>query len=724
MLPFLTQPAAAPTCHVPREADGAALLFRGGQSLSRTMSAGNRRKWTLAWVATYESGFVTSTTSAAATTSDYVQISPSRIGFHTGPTTNCDIQPVRAARDPNAFGFHCIGVDVDHATQADRMIYWENGARPAVTAVTPCQSADTFFNTAGKTMYFGINGGWGGFDMPMKGIVGDAFFIDGAQLPASVFGEFNIHGVWVSKPRAEIHAAVAAAGGWGANGFHLDFSDPLNPGKDVSGQGNHFTASGFDASGKDTLASTPTNVYATLNPLRRGSTGTRTLSDGNLVAETGSANADGIGGFSTLSIPSGQAVQAEFTLEATSLLSQCSLGIAGRYTAVWNSGAAALGNMAVGETYGVVTRADMSAVDFYRNGVLAGTLPTTENSATGGDTTFWLHGVGNVGPTRWRTNFGQRPFAYPVTGAKPLCTANLPEPAVKDPAEGIVQATATGADMAAVLDAATALWNGQWVEIVKRRDAAEDWRVRFSDDPANGWATNTANAKAAAPALAPAGSYVAIRLRIGKKYRVWTAEVEHVTGTDTTVTHGFGTARNVVIATRVSVGGGDRHIRHPDMPEGWLGKLNGSGQVAADGILTAFDPSSFRIAATAPSGTYRVIVLAGRVGYLDLPNWGGNGSAEGPFVSMTVAPAFMLSCQSGGWEMLSKATSPANPCRARLALNQSAIEDVSAPVADLVVGGAKMRSNAAAWNTSGATHYGIAIGRPVGGVCVAPATAR
>ena len=39
---------------------------------------------------------------------------------------------------------------------------------------------------------------------------------------------------------------LASPNGYGANGFHLDFADPTNIGNDVSGNGNHFTATGFE----------------------------------------------------------------------------------------------------------------------------------------------------------------------------------------------------------------------------------------------------------------------------------------------------------------------------------------------------------------------------------------------------------------------------------------------------------------------------------------------
>jgi hypothetical protein len=59
---------------------------------------------------------------------------------------------------------------------------------------------------------------------------------------------------------------------YGANGFHLTFADPTNVGKDYSGNGNDFTATGFETANQtsplyDIVQDSPTNNFATWNPL-------------------------------------------------------------------------------------------------------------------------------------------------------------------------------------------------------------------------------------------------------------------------------------------------------------------------------------------------------------------------------------------------------------------------------------------------------------------------
>jgi hypothetical protein len=97
-------------------------------------------------------------------------------------------------------------------------------------------------------------------------------FIDGqASLEPTAFGRYNSQGVWVP---------VDAKGlTYGANGFHLDFSDPNDLGKDVA-NGNDFTAAGFETADTssadyDLMLDSPTQNYATINPLYPGASTTK-----------------------------------------------------------------------------------------------------------------------------------------------------------------------------------------------------------------------------------------------------------------------------------------------------------------------------------------------------------------------------------------------------------------------------------------------------------------
>ena len=91
------------------------------------------------------------------------------------------------------------------------------------------------------------------------------YFIDGQVLEPTAFGRYNSKGVWVP---------VDYLGSFGSSGFHLTFEDPSNLGKDVA-NGNDFTATGFEtvdtsSPDYDLMLDSPTQNYATINPLYPG----------------------------------------------------------------------------------------------------------------------------------------------------------------------------------------------------------------------------------------------------------------------------------------------------------------------------------------------------------------------------------------------------------------------------------------------------------------------
>jgi len=116
------------------------------------------------------------------------------------------------------------------------------------------------------------------------GYLSDVYFIDGQALTPSSFGQTDSNGVWVPK---------AYTGTYGTNGFHLDFKDAnltagsnVGLGKDVSGNGNYWNTNNISVTAGvtyDSMADTPTNNYATLNPITIPNN-YNVLSNGNLYA--------------------------------------------------------------------------------------------------------------------------------------------------------------------------------------------------------------------------------------------------------------------------------------------------------------------------------------------------------------------------------------------------------------------------------------------------------
>jgi len=80
--------------------------------------------------------------------------------------------------------------------------------------------------------------------------------VDGQALTPTSFGETDsTSGIWKFKAPSGIT--------WGTNGVHLKFENSGNLGLDSSGQTNNFTVNGNLKQALDT----PSNVYATFNPL-------------------------------------------------------------------------------------------------------------------------------------------------------------------------------------------------------------------------------------------------------------------------------------------------------------------------------------------------------------------------------------------------------------------------------------------------------------------------
>jgi hypothetical protein len=121
-----------------------------------------------------------------------------------------------------------------------------NGVQQTTDSVTHAEikfSTTRFFmaleETTDGTYYF-------------DGYLADTYFVDGTALDPTSFGEFK-NGVWIPK---------AYTGSYGTNGFHLEYDGNAN---DSSGTGNNWTATNIVAG--DYMLDSPTNNYATLNPL-------------------------------------------------------------------------------------------------------------------------------------------------------------------------------------------------------------------------------------------------------------------------------------------------------------------------------------------------------------------------------------------------------------------------------------------------------------------------
>ena len=96
--------------------------------------------------------------------------------------------------------------------------------------------------------------------------------MDGSSLAPTSFGEFNSDSPTIWQP---IDVSELT---FGTNGTYLDFEDSSNLGNDANG-GTDWTETNLAATDQST--DSPTNNFATLNPLYHPPSNAPTLSEGN-----------------------------------------------------------------------------------------------------------------------------------------------------------------------------------------------------------------------------------------------------------------------------------------------------------------------------------------------------------------------------------------------------------------------------------------------------------
>ena len=195
-------------------------------------------------------------------------------------------------RDTSAWYHIVLEVDTTQATASDRLKLYVNGSQETSfsTATYPNQNTDLAINISGETQVVGA--GHTLSSNTFDGSMSHAHFIDGTAYDATAFGEYDANGVWKIKTSPSVT--------YGTNGYFI-LKDG-NSVTDQSGNSNNFTVAG------GTLTKTedsPSNVFATLNPLAiPTSGGANTFSNGNLEI-TNSADANRTS-FSTLGVSSGK----------------------------------------------------------------------------------------------------------------------------------------------------------------------------------------------------------------------------------------------------------------------------------------------------------------------------------------------------------------------------------------------------------------------------------
>ena len=171
-------------------------------------------------------------------------------------------------KDSSAWYHVVLAIDTTDGTAGNRFKMYINGTQYTdwATATAPSQNAVIpLLGAAAQTVGGGRAGG--SIAAMAEGYMADCYYIDGQQKAASDFGETDEDtGIWVPKKYT---------GTYGTNGFKLEFqqtgtgtASASTIGADTSGEDNHLTSNNLAA--LDVTVDTPTNNFATLNPLYTG----------------------------------------------------------------------------------------------------------------------------------------------------------------------------------------------------------------------------------------------------------------------------------------------------------------------------------------------------------------------------------------------------------------------------------------------------------------------
>ena len=190
-------------------------------------------------------------------------------GWFAGLVTN------RVFRDTSAWYHIVLTFDTTQGTAANRLKMYINGVQETSFGTTyyPAQNSESLTNKSGLHHWGANNAGANEFD----GYLAELHFIDGTALTPSSFGETGDYGEW--KPK-EVSGLT-----YGTNGYYLDFSNSSALGDDAAGN-NDWAVNNHTAS--DQMVDSPTNNFATLNPLIKNSS--ITYSEGNLAFVGGDAD--------------------------------------------------------------------------------------------------------------------------------------------------------------------------------------------------------------------------------------------------------------------------------------------------------------------------------------------------------------------------------------------------------------------------------------------------
>ena len=259
--------------------------FEDGDSPKMTITQGNptepggnaSRKWTIStWVKRGNLGINSYIFLGGAYTNQgnklYFDSNDNLVYWehNSSSTTSWKFVTNRKFRDCSAWYSIIVAHDSTQSTEGNRVKIYINGTQETSfsTDTYPSEDADSNFMYNAEVITIGAQHTQNYFD----GYLAETVFIDGSQLAATSFGEFDEDSPTIWKPK-DVSGLT-----FGTNGFYLDYEDSSNLGNDANG-GTDLSETNLAAT--DQATDTPTNNFATWNPLAQ-TPQKGTIAEGNL----------------------------------------------------------------------------------------------------------------------------------------------------------------------------------------------------------------------------------------------------------------------------------------------------------------------------------------------------------------------------------------------------------------------------------------------------------
>ena len=653
----------------------------------------------------------------------------------------------RIFRDPAAWYHFVITVDTTQATASNRVKLYVNGVQETDFDIEeyPDQDAELPYNESGVNqdlVYSREDSG-----RSPSGYFAEWHSIDGQALTPASFGETNSDtNQW---------QAIKYAGSYGTNGFYLKFQDSSALGDDSSGNTNDFTSTNLAAT--DQVLDSPTNNFATLNPLETSTYNLWTYSEGNLK------------GYGT---PGDNFTSATFIMKSGKWYFEVDItdngGKAGMYVSLNG-----LDDHYLSESFDerIINGPANTGLYGVSIDMDAGSWSTTYNGSSFQSGSFtpqeckigFTNGTGAF-IKRFVVNFGQDSsfagartaqgntdsnnrgdfFYTPATGYLALCTANLDDPSIADPTEyfSAVTWSGDGTSSRSITSGVDADWvwykdrtgtenhslydsiRGAQQRLISNSTDLERTRsgglqsfdstgfTVGSDTECNGSGKNyvgwtwKAGGTAVSNTDGSITSSVSASPTAGFSIVSWTG-----TGSNVTVGHGLSQAPELIInkSRDSAYNWAVQSILFNSASDTNLLYLNTTAAEADDTNVfqaaptaTVFSPQGGSWSGIGASGVdYIAYCFHGVDGYSKVGTYSGNSSDDGTFVYTGFRPAWVLiKCYAGHssqeWVLLDNQRPQYNVVNKFLYANASNAEDSNLRNVDFVSNGIKMRSGGTA----------------------------